>query len=338
MNKSLTCKQLSEMTGAELHGNPDHLIYGVEDLETATSEHAAFVENKRYARKSASSKAGVIFTNIPLGERDYLLHPQPSLAFQSAVDFFCEEPKSAFSSIHPTAIVETDHIGEGVIIGPYCVIDRDCVIGDHTILGPHVSVGAEAKIGSHCHLYAKVTIRENCVLKDRVVIQPGAVIGSCGFGYVTDQGGHHTKLRQLGRVVIEDDVEIGANTTIDRARFKETRIGRGTKIDNLVQIAHQVELGEDNIIVSQVGIAGSTKTGRLVVLGGQTGVAGHIEITDQVQVAACSAVSKSLQESGTYYGTPAMIDHEFKEHFMALRGLKRLTKRVKELEEKTQKL
>lgn len=333
MNKSLTVKQLAELTGAEIHGDPERVISGVEDLEAASSEHVAFVENKRYARKSASSKAGVIFTNIPL-QRDYLLHPQPSLAFQKAVDFFCYQPKSAFSTIHPTAIVENCQIGENVTIGPYCVIDQGCTIGDNTVLGPHVTIGAETKIGSSCHLHAGVTIREGCQVGNRVIIQSGAVIGSCGFGYVTDEKGHHQKLHQLGTVVIEDDVEIGANAAIDRARFKETRLRRGTKIDNLVQIAHQVDLGEDNIIVSQVGIAGSTKTGRHVVIGGQTGVAGHIEITDGVQIAACSAVSKTLKASGTYYGTPAMIDHEFKEHFMALRGLKRLTKRVKELEEK----
>ncbi|MCH9610853.1 MAG: UDP-3-O-acylglucosamine N-acyltransferase [Chlamydiales bacterium] len=332
MTKSLTLKQLSELTGAELHGDPTRQIYGVEDLEAAEVEHAAFVENKRYARKSASSKAGVIFTNIPL-ERDHLLHPQPSFAFQKAVEFFCEQPKSGFVGIHPTAIVEGATVGEGVTIGPFCVLDRGAIIADHTVLGPHVTVGADSKVGAFCHIHANATIREGCTLEERVVVQPGAVIGSCGFGFVTDQKGHHQKLKQLGTVIVESDVEIGANTTIDRARFKETRIKRGTKIDNLVQIAHQVELGEDNVIVAQVGIAGSTKTGRHVVLGGQTGVAGHIEITDGVQVAACSAVSKTLKESGTYYGTPAMIDHEFKEHFMALRGLKRLLKRVKALEE-----
>ena len=333
MNKSLTLQQLADLTGAELKGDPNHTITGVEDLECAGSEHAAFVENKRYARKSASSKAGVIFTNIPL-DRDHLLHPLPSAAFQKAVEYFCDEALSLFSNIHPTALIDDVQIGNNVTIGPYTVIDRGSIIGDNTIIGPHVTIGPETTIGSDCYIHAQVTIRERCTIKERVIIQPGAVIGSCGFGYVTDAEGHHQKLKQLGTVVLEEDVEIGANATIDRARFKETRVKRGTKIDNLVQIAHQVELGEDNIIVSQVGIAGSTKTGHHVVIGGQAGVAGHIEITDLVQVAACSAVSKTLKESGTYYGTPAMIDHEFKGHFMALRGLKRLVKRVKTLEEK----
>lgn len=337
MSKSLTLKQLADLTGSQLNGDPDRIITGVEYLDSAGSEHAAFVENKRYVRKSASSKAGVIFTNIPL-DRDYLLHPQPSLAFQKAVEYFIKEASSSFSNIHPTALIDSSvRLGKNVTIGPYVVVDRGCTIGDNTLLEAHVTVGPETEIGADCHFYAKVTIRERCVIKNRVIIQPGAVVGSCGFGYITDERGYHVKLKQLGIVVIEDDVEIGANSTIDRARFKETRIRRGTKIDNLVQIAHQVELGEDNIIVSQVGIAGSTKTGHHVVIGGQSGVAGHIEITDQVQIAACSAVSKTLTESGTYYGAPAMIDHEFKEHFMALRGLKKLNKRVKELEEKAKK-
>ncbi len=332
MNKSLTGKQLADLTGGTLTGDPALIITGVEDLEVAGPEHVAFVENKRYTRKSASSRAGVIITNIPL-DRPHLLHPQPSLAFQKVVEYFIDEAKSYFSAIHPTALIAPSvWLGKNVTIGPYVVIDQDCRIGDNSRLDAHVTIGPSSSIGSDCHLYPRVTIRERCVIKERVIIQPGAVIGSCGFGYITDAKGHHQKLKQLGSVIIEEDVEIGANTTIDRARFKETRIRRGTKVDNLVQIAHQVELGEDNIIVSQVGIAGSTKTGRDVVIGGQTGVAGHIEITDQVHVAACSAVSKSLMESGTYYGTPAMIDHEFKEHFMALRGLKRLTERVKLLE------
>lgn len=339
MSKSLA--ELAKITGATLQGDPDHIITGVENLELATSEHAAFVENKRYARKSASSKAGVIFIHPDLAQnldRNLLLHPHPSLAFQKTIELFLKPAKSGFESIHPTAVIhESVKLGKGVCIGPYTTIDQGCLIEDHVTIEPHVTIGPEVTIGAHSHIHAKVVVRERCSLGKRVILQPGAVIGSCGFGYFTSPMGKHEKLAHLGNVIIEDDVEVGANTTIDRARFKSTIVRKGTKIDNLVQIAHQVELGEDNIIVSQVGIAGSTKTGKLVVLGGQTGVAGHIELTDQVTVAACSAVSKSLTEKGNYYGTPAMIDHEFKEHFMALRGLKRLTKRVKTLEESQSK-
>lgn len=337
MNKSLTLRELAKITEAELKGDPDVIISGVEDLENARSEDAAFVENKRYARKIRFSKAGVIFIHPDLAqnlERPLLLHPYPSFAFQKVIEYFLEEVQSAFSNIHPTAIIhESVQLGKGVTIGPYSIVDRGCIIENGVTIEGHVTVGPQVKIGESSHLYPHVTIREKCQIGKRVIIQPGAVIGSCGFGYFTNQVGKHEKLKHLGDVVLEDDVEVGANTTIDKARFKTTRVKRGTKIDNLVQIAHQVELGEDNIIVSQVGIAGSTKTGKHVVFGGQTGVAGHIEVCDRVTVAACSAVSKSILEKGTYYGTPAMIDHEFKEHFMALRGLYRLTKRVKKLEE-----
>jgi len=163
--------------------------------------------------------------------------------------------------------------------------------------------------------------------------QPGAVIGSCGFGYFTDEKGRHHLLEQRGNVVIEDDVEIGANTTIDRARFKTTRIGRGSKIDNLVQIAHQVSIGEDNLIVSQVGIAGSTKTGKNVVIGGQAGIVGHIHLADYVMLAARSGVSKSIPKGGIYGGAPAVPIKEFTEQTILIKNIKKIVARLKKIED-----
>lgn len=337
---SLTLLQLATLTDSKLVGNPDARITGVEELELATQQHVAFLENKKYLKQLKETKAGAIFLtqdNLPANPEghNYLITQTPSLAFQKAIEHFLKPPTSGFEPIHPTAIIHPSaKLAKGVHIGPYAVIDANTLIGPGTQIGPHVSIGPGVTIGANCTLYAHVSIREGCQIGNRVIIQPGAVIGSSGFGYHTDKMGKHTPLNQLGIVIIEDDVGIGANTTIDRARFKTTRIGRGTKIDNLVQIAHQVHLGEDNMIVAQVGIAGSTKTGKHVVMGGQAGVAGHITIADQVVLTARCAVSKTLDKPDVYYGAPAMPDKEFKKHFLALRRVEKMVSRFSELEKR----
>lgn len=336
--KKYRLSELASLIEASLVGDPDHAITGVENLETASSHEAAFLENPRYEKQMEGSGAGVILihpTIKPLPGKNYLLTHNPSLAFQKLIELFILPAATGFEGIHPSAVIHPEtEIGEGVTVAPHAVIDRGVKIGPHTAIGAGVFIGAETRIGANCRVHPRVTIRENCTVGDRVVIQSGAVIGSCGFGYFTDNRGKHTPLNQLGTVVIEDDVEIGANTTIDRARFKKTVVRRGSKIDNLVQIAHQVEIGEDNLIVSQVGIAGSTKTGRNVVMGGQVGVAGHLTITDGVMLAARAGVSKSLLQPGPYSGAPAAPLKEFHAQFVQLRSFGRFVQRLKELEAK----
>ncbi len=335
---SYSLLELAKYTDSKIVGDPNSRIEGIEDLEQAGPLDAAFFENPRYEKQLRQSNAGVIFASPPLSpslEGNFLLNENPSLAFQKVIELFIKPAKSGFSQIHPSAVIHKDAcIGEHVSIGPHVVIDREAKIDDHTAIGAGCMIGAETTIGSNCCLHANVVVRERCSIGNNVQIQPGAVIGSCGFGYFTNKDGKHLSLNQLGNVIIEDDVEIGANTTIDRARFKATRIKRGTKIDNLVQIAHQVSLGEDNLVVSQVGIAGSTKTGRNVVMGGQVGIIGHITITDGVILTARTAVTKSLEKSGIYCGTPAMKQQEFREHFFHLRKLGKLIKEFKTLKEK----
>jgi UDP-3-O-[3-hydroxymyristoyl] glucosamine N-acyltransferase len=333
-----TLRELATLTQSQLSGNPDHVITGVENLEAARSHEAAFLENPRYAKQVETTEAGVVFVNPSfslLPGKNYLVTDYPSLAFQKAIDLFIPSPISGFSEIHPTAVIHPKAIlEEGVVIGPHAVIDQGARIGAHTRIGPCVCIGAETQVGSHCIIHPNVTIREGCVVGNRVVIQPGAVIGSCGFGYFTDKQGKHTYLAQRGSVVIEDDVEIGANTTIDRARFKETRIGRGSKLDNLVQIGHGVEVGADNLIAAQGGIAGSTKIGRGCVMGGQVGVAGHVEITGGVILAARAAVSKSLLKPGIYSGAPAAPIKEANVQFVQLRMVGKFIERIKQIESK----
>ncbi|MBI3900605.1 MAG: UDP-3-O-(3-hydroxymyristoyl)glucosamine N-acyltransferase [Chlamydiia bacterium] len=339
--KKYTLRELAALTDSQLIGHPAHEITGVATLEAASAEQAAFIDNPRYEKQLIESKAGVVFIQpilSPLPGKNYLLSPHPTLAFQKVLELFLFPSPSGFVGIHETAVIHPSVLlEEGVSIGPHAVIDRGVKIGARTSIGAGSFVGAESTIGSECVFYPHATVRERCLIGNRVIIQSGAVIGSCGFGYFTTPQGEHLPLQQLGQVILEDDVEIGANTTIDRARFETTKIGRGTKIDNLVQIAHQVHLGKNNLIVSQVGIAGSTETGNNVVMGGQVGVAGHITITDGVILAARAAVSKSLLQSGAYSGAPATPIKEFNHQFVQIRSVGKWIERFKELEKKIRK-
>ncbi len=187
-------------------------------------------------------------------------------------------------------------------------------------------------------LYPHVVVREKCIVKNRVIIQPGAVIGSCGFGFATDAKGMHTKLDQLGIVEIEDDVEIGSNTTVDRARFKTTKIGQGTKIDNLVQVGHNVQIGPYSLVVAQTGISGSARTGRNVILGGQAGIVGHLEIAAGTLISARGGVSKTISKSGKYAGTPVLPLDQHNRQQVHLRKIGEYVKRIEELEKKLESL
>ncbi len=338
-----TLQEIADLTESRLVGDPNYNITHYADLDTANPSAISFFsqpkfDRQRYKNALQLTKAGALFVDeeTPLIEgRNYLITSSPSLAFQKTIESFCQDSKltSAFQGIHPTAIIhESCQIEEGVTIGPYAVVDQYVKIGQGTTIGPHCAIGHNSTIGAQCTLHAKVVIRERCTIGNRVIIQPGAVIGSCGFGYTTDEKGHHQHLKQLGIVSIEDDVDIGANTTIDRSRFKETRIKRGSKIDNLVQIGHGVEVGEDNIIVSQTGIAGSTSTGRHVVLGGQVAVNGHIKLGDGVIVTARTGVSKSLLKPGKYGGVPAVTLDDYNRNAVYLRNIEKYIKKINTLE------
>ena len=229
-------------------------------------------------------------------------HPYRSFADALAVLGRNERPADG---VHPTAVVAPDaRLGQGVSIGPFVVVGAGAQLGDRVVLHPHVVLGPGVRVGEDSVLHARVSVRERSVLGRRVVVQDGAVIGSDGYGYVTDPDGVHHKIPQHSVVVIDDDVEIGANTTIDRPAVGETRIGRGTKIDNLVQIAHGVKVGEHALLVAQVGIAGSSKIGDHVVLAGQVGVAGHITIGDRARATAQSGIPNSIDAWGDGVGLP----------------------------------
>lgn len=337
MAKRYTLAELAAKTAAKLIGDPNLSISGVNTLDQATPEDASFLANSRYCEAMKQSIAGVICideqTSMIEG-KNYLITENPSRAFQIIAELLLSMSASGFTGIHPTAIIhETAQIADNAIIGPYAVIDRNSRVGPGTYIGPHVSIGYDVEIGEQCVFHPSSIIRERCRLGNRVILQPGAVIGSCGFGYTLDETGRYQKLEQLGIVILEDDVEIGANTTIDRSRFKATIIRCGSKIDNLCQIAHNVEIGEHNAIAAQTGIAGSAKTGKYVMLGGQVGIVGHVVLADKTKIATRGGVSKSLKE-GKYRGSPAMPIHEFHRQEVFVRNIEKYIDRIKDLEKK----
>lgn len=341
--KKFTLTELAHLTGAVAKGDLGYILTGVNDLETAQAEDVSFLSNPRYMSAMRSSKAGAICVHpdtILSEEKNYLISEHPSRIFQLIVEtFFPQETATGFEGIHPTAVIhETAIIGKEVHIGPYAVIDQGAKIGDQTHIGASVFIGKDVIIGEHCLLHPHSIVRERCSLGNRVILQPGAVIGSCGFGYVTDQKGNHVKLEQLGDVIIEDDVEIGANTTIDRARFQTTKISKGSKIDNLVQIAHNVEIGPYNLIASQTGIAGSAKTGKYVFMGGQAGVVGHLEIADGTMIATRGGVSKTLKTGGKYAGGPVMTLSDYNRQQVYLRKIHEYVQKIEELEKRVNEL
>lgn len=334
---SYSLEELAIKTGCQLIGNPKHCITGVADLESATPSDASFLSNPRYQGQMLRSKAGVIVlhqaSERPDG-KNYLIAENPDSAFQVLIELFrtSRAPRSHFTGIHPSAVVHpTATIAEDVTLCPHVVVDGGVTIGKGSFIGANSSIGADVVIGQECVIYQNVTIREGCTIGSRVVIQPGAVIGSCGFGFTTDKMGRHTKLNQVGTCVIDDDVEIGANATIDRARFKATKIGQGTKIDNLVQIAHGVVIGKHCLIIAQSGIAGSTTLGNHVILAGKVAVNGHIQIADQVVVAALSGVTKSIKKPGRYGGYPAIELSEHNKQQVLLRNIESFVRELRSI-------
>ena len=348
-----TLKELSELTSCELIGDENLQISGVNTLEEAFVSEASFLANPRYSDSMLQSKAGVICVdkNAKLQEKkNYLVSKNPSETFQEIIKIFSKENKlTGFENIHKSSqIHKSAKIGKNVVILPNAVIDENVVIEDNTFIGAGVYIGPNSSIGRDTLIHANVTIREETIIKDRVIIQSGAVIGSCGFGYLHQKEGTFKKLEQIGIVIIEDDVEIGANTCIDRARFKATIIKKGTKIDNLVQIAHNVEIGKNTAIAAQTGIAGSSKFGDFVIMGGQVGVTGHVEIQSFSQIATRSGISKNLKKKDAdikkrkYRGSPAIDMGEYNRQYVAYKNLSKTLKKLEDklifLEEKTKNL
>ncbi len=324
------------MSGGELRGDASLTISGAASLAEATAGEITFYGNPRYLAAFRKTRASAAFVPPDFSEQIVAAQIQvenPGKAFEQVVMKFAPEPISFPAGVHPSAIVaDQASLGKEVAIGPHAVIEPGARIGDGTRIGANSYVGHETTMGDGCVIYPNVTIRERTRIGHRVIVHSGVVIGSDGFGFEMATGGHK-KVPQIGIVQIDDDVEIGAGTTIDRARFGRTWIQEGVKIDNLVQIAHNVVIGKHSIIVAQVGIAGSVRIGSGVVIGGQAGIIGHIEIDDGTMIGAQTGVSKSLH-GGTWWATPAVPLKESLEHLAWVRRLGKLYERVKALEKK----
>jgi UDP-3-O-[3-hydroxymyristoyl] glucosamine N-acyltransferase len=285
------------------------VVSGLRTLEDAGPEDLSFLGNVRYREAAAASRAGALLTNERLAppERTVLLVGDPYAALAEIMPLFHPEP-AVVPGISERAVVPSDALlGKDVFIGPLAVIGRRCQVGDRTRIHAGVTLADDCILGEDCILYSGVSVYRNTRIGNRVIVHSGAVLGSDGFGFATE-GGKHRKVPQVGRVVVGDDVEIGANVTIDRGSLGETVIGSGTKIDNLVQIAHNVRVGEDSLLIAQVGIAGSTRIGKRVVFAGQSGATGHVKIGDGVVVASKSAVYRDLPDGAFVAGIPA-VDH-----------------------------
>lgn len=336
MAATLTLGALAEHLGATLEGDPAAVVTGVADLQSARAGQVSFAGNPKYMSAVATSGA----TAVIVPQDAAIASPQPALlrvadadaAFAAACALFAPEPVVLPRGVHPQACVSPEaKLGADVAIGAFAVVEAGAEIGAGTTLYPQTYVGHGAVIGRDCLLYPLTMVRERCVLGDRVILHSGAVIGSDGFGYTVGEGGVRTKIPQTGIVVLEDDVEIGANSAVDRARFGETRVGRGTKVDNLVQIAHNCVIGADSVLCGQAGMAGTTKLGRRVILAGQVGLAGHIQIGDDAVVGAQAGVAKDLPGGQMYLGSPAVPRMEFGKSLAHVAGLPKLKEQLKEL-------
>jgi UDP-3-O-[3-hydroxymyristoyl] glucosamine N-acyltransferase len=320
-----------------LRGDGDVEIMGVAGIDEANAGHLTFVSNPKYAAKARTTRASAVIVSpdFPEIETATLRSLNPYLVFARAVELFYQSPKPAPGIDQTARIATSARIGAGASIAPYVVIEDDVQIGKNSTLYPFVHIARGARIGDHFKAYAHVSVREFCRIGNGVILQDGAKIGTDGFGYAKQEDGSYYKIVQSGIVVLEDDVEVGANATIDRGTIGETRIRRGAKIDNLVQVGHASDVGENTLLCAQVGLAGSSKIGRNVILTGQVGVAGHLEIGDGVVATAQSGIPNSIEAGKVVSGYPAIDNKVWLKSSALFKRLPELLKRLEALEKKT---
>lgn len=334
--------ELVEKIGGILDGDGNIEIHGVAGISEAGTGEISFVANPKYASLAASTKAGAVIVSEDWKEECpavLIRSKNPDAAFAQVATLFYTPVPALEPGVHPSAIVADDvELGEGASIGPMCVIEAGVKIGENSTVSAQCYIGHRVCIGENTVLYPQVSVREAAVIGSRTIIHNGTVVGSDGFGYSVDDKGVRTKIKQIGSVHIGDDVEIGANVTIDRARFGKTTIGNGTKIDNLVQIAHNVTIGENVVIISQVALAGSCSIGDRTVIAGQSGVAGHIRVGSDVVVAGKTGVTKDVSPGEYMMGMPAMPAAKYKRFFTAPMLIPKLKARITALEKKIESI
>ncbi len=337
----LTLNEIGAKVGGKISGDGGIRIRGVAGIREAEAGQITFLANPKYESflRETRASAIILHESLPAPPLPALLTPEPYLAFLEVVRLFdTGQVELPSRGVHPSAVVAPGAIlGEDVSIGPLAVVCEGATIGPRSVLSAGVYVGPGVILGEDCLLYPRVVLRKETEIGARVIIHAGAVIGDDGFGFAPDGEGYR-KIPQIGKVVIEDDVEIGANTTIDRATIGVTRIGRGSRIDNLVMIAHNVEIGENSILCAQVGISGSTRVGKHVVLAGQVGIVGHVTIGDNARVGAQGGVTKSIPPGESYSGYPAQPHTRAQRLYAALRSLPEALRAIRQLDRRVQAL
>lgn len=336
---AFTLAELARRVGGEVQGDGALRVEGINSLEDAGPSELSFLSNRKYRRAFEASRAGAVIVEpdaeVPAG-RTVLRAKNSYLAFARASTLF-HPPREALPEVSPLAAVHpTASVHPSAQVMPLASVGPNARVGARTLIFPGAHVGDDARVGEDCVVYHNVVIRERCVVGDRVILQPGCVVGSDGFGFALDmegegKGPRHFKVPQVGVVVIEDDVELGANTCVDRATLGVTRVGRGAKIDNLVQIAHNVEVGPLSVLASQVGIAGSTKLGMGVVAWGQAGIVGHLTIGDRATINAQAGVGRDLEPGARVAGSPATADVAWARNTAAFNRLTEMRRELREL-------
>lgn len=338
--RSFKLRELAVIVGGEIDGDEDTEIHGVAGIREARRGDITFVANPRYEAFLATTAASAVIACPDVASAKPAIRiADPYFAYLKVLNLFAEDAAVRYPrGVHETAVVDPSaRLGEDVSVGPFCQIGADVEVGDHCTILCGTFIGTQTTIGDDCLIYPNVTVRERCTVGNRVILQPGAVIGADGFGFAKNGETHH-KIPQIGRVILEDDVEIGANSCVDRATTGETRVRKGTKVDNLVQIAHNVLIGEDCVIAAQAGISGSTELGRGVVLAGQAGLVGHITLGDGAVVGAQGGVTKSVPPHTTVSGYPAREHSKARKLWAFTSRLPDLYDRVRALETELEKL
>ncbi|MFC4260550.1 UDP-3-O-(3-hydroxymyristoyl)glucosamine N-acyltransferase [Marinobacter lacisalsi] len=333
----LTLAEIAGVLGARLRGNPDLEVTGLATLEAAGPGQLSFLANPAYSRYLETTRAGAVLVSPAMADKvqgNALLLDDPYLGYARISHRFDTSPDPG-AGVHATAVIDPSvQVPESASIGPYVVIEAGVSLGERVVIGAHGFIGANSVLGDDCLLRPRVTLAHGVVMGKRCHILSGAVIGSDGFGFAVHKG-EWNRIAQIGGVTLGDDVEVGANSAIDRGALEDTRLGNGVKIDNLVQIAHNVQIGDHSAMAGKVGIAGSTRIGRHCMFGGASGVSGHLTIADGVQVTGMTLITGDIREPGVYSsGTGHMNNREWRKSAARFRQLDAMARRLKELEKK----